>query len=1170
MLHHLRFLFALSGTLLMSLATQAAFKGTYTINPALPASASNYQNFASVTGDISNGIRTDGGKANGAGGISGPTVFNVADGVYNEAVVIGSPNGASATNTITFQAASGDSSKVIIYPQAILTNYYRSSSLSVSGNFITFKKIEIKKPLNYQVCVYVSTSSSIKFLNCVIINSDNTTLGIDIEYLYGDCEFTNNLFVNGSYAIYQGSNSSNNNIATKINNNIIKNSISGIFVSTANVANSSTTITNNIIVGVSGTGIYLASLTGQNIVTGNTINMTASGQGMVIDNVTSTPSAPTIIANNMVSIKNIGYGPAAGITCYTSPFVQFYFNNVLIYGLYNSGSGAFALTSPAGLSNSNSVYNNNFANYCGGYCINIGTNTGSLHSNYNNYFTTGQYIGSWDNTNYSDLATWTSYNEVDTASLTVPPGYYTNTNLHEKSFRLYRRGIPIKGVTTDFDGDTRYSPAPCIGADEFLTVRNDIALGGVANLYAGLVCGDSASPQILVFNNGSNNLVNIPVFIKLQGASYLLRDTIPAIQAGSSLNFTFKGKLSTLDGGLFTYLAFTQLSNDIDRNNDTATATIFTLATGNKPVVSNKTICHPTNTFLTTKKNPKDVLDWYQYGRVIATGDTLKNIRLDTTSKISVAARRIYHFNAGLKDTSYGNGKYYTFTNGIKITPNVAVNLDTITVYPRKAGSFSILCNGASYTIKVNPSYPGQPIKVPLGISINLHTQALLTIDDISTGGLYSNLYNTKNLNSPNPLVTLSSYNNGDTSLWYFYDLKFSQSTCSSAQVPIKIDYSPITASISPGGATFISTYTGPNPSFYGLENDHICNSTIARYTVNTNYLDSEYNITWAVESLTAKTQHGYSSPDISYTAPSHGTPLTINFSSSVANDQDSIFQIALRLKNLTGGCDSVFYRYVMFFAVPEISIGNTDPVCSGQPITFTATNNSNSSKWDFGDGNTEITGNTATHSYFNNGLQSKFFTVKLMASNSNCSNTDSTLVEILSTSSAQFTYKDLGNLSAVFTASDTGYKHYYWHFSDDSIADGLTTTQRFYTPGRYQVTLTVDAYSGCRSQTSQSVNIMPSGIALPSIDSIHFSIFPNPATSSFNVSYQLTKVSNIAFYLMDMQGKEIVALSKPEQQQTGSYIQKFNLPENLLQGTYILQMRVDGKPWNREIVLSR
>lgn len=100
----LSFFYALCGWKQEAGATQLS--GAYTINAALPATAANFQNFSSailyLTG---NGTRTDGGPSNSAPfGVSGPVVFNVAAGTYNEQVRLDGRliPGLSSANRVVF------------------------------------------------------------------------------------------------------------------------------------------------------------------------------------------------------------------------------------------------------------------------------------------------------------------------------------------------------------------------------------------------------------------------------------------------------------------------------------------------------------------------------------------------------------------------------------------------------------------------------------------------------------------------------------------------------------------------------------------------------------------------------------------------------------------------------------------------------------------------------------------------------------------------------------------------------------------------------------------------------------------------------------------------------------------------------------------------------------
>jgi hypothetical protein len=144
-------------------------------------------------------------------GVNSSVVFQIASGTYNEQLTISNINGASSSNTITFTSASGDSSDVIIS---------NSSSSSLASNYtlninaakhIIFSKISLKRTgtNNYSTVIEnTGLSEYIKFQNCHIENSslqsitNYTSLFYSTSNLSKDFSFENNLFKNGSYAIY--------------------------------------------------------------------------------------------------------------------------------------------------------------------------------------------------------------------------------------------------------------------------------------------------------------------------------------------------------------------------------------------------------------------------------------------------------------------------------------------------------------------------------------------------------------------------------------------------------------------------------------------------------------------------------------------------------------------------------------------------------------------------------------------------------------------------------------------------------------------------------------------------------------------------------------------------------------------------------------------------------
>jgi len=106
----------------------AQLSGTYTINP----SGGGLPNFISFDAAVS---------ALTSQGVSGPVIINVAPGTYTVHIVIPQITGVSATNTITFQSSSTDSTLVTLfytYTNSPTENYM---FMLDGADYITFKSM---------------------------------------------------------------------------------------------------------------------------------------------------------------------------------------------------------------------------------------------------------------------------------------------------------------------------------------------------------------------------------------------------------------------------------------------------------------------------------------------------------------------------------------------------------------------------------------------------------------------------------------------------------------------------------------------------------------------------------------------------------------------------------------------------------------------------------------------------------------------------------------------------------------------------------------------------------------------------------------------------------------------------------------------------------------------
>jgi hypothetical protein len=89
---------------------------------------------------------------------------------------------------------------------------------------------------------------------------------------------------------------------------------------------------------------------------------------------------------------------------------------------------------------------------------------------YNIFYRTGYGSNNclWNGVDYGTFAACKAAVSGFHQNSKIAYGKWTSgTNLHSVSIAAYNAGIPVTGVTDDFDGDTRSGTTPCIGADEF-------------------------------------------------------------------------------------------------------------------------------------------------------------------------------------------------------------------------------------------------------------------------------------------------------------------------------------------------------------------------------------------------------------------------------------------------------------------------------------------------------------------------------------------------------------------------------------------------------------------------------------------------------------------------------------------------------------------------------
>ena len=115
-------------------------------------------------------------------GISGPVVFNIQNGSYNEQVEIKNIAGTSYTNTITFQSKSGDSSKVLIHFSG---NSYNNYVFYINGgDNLIIKNLTFKAEhdLYGRIISFDRKSESIELMNNAFYGYYKPTQNIHDDY----------------------------------------------------------------------------------------------------------------------------------------------------------------------------------------------------------------------------------------------------------------------------------------------------------------------------------------------------------------------------------------------------------------------------------------------------------------------------------------------------------------------------------------------------------------------------------------------------------------------------------------------------------------------------------------------------------------------------------------------------------------------------------------------------------------------------------------------------------------------------------------------------------------------------------------------------------------------------------------------------------------------------
>jgi len=451
-----------------SLYAQSPLNGTFTLGGTSP-------DFATLTEAI---------DSLNSVGVSGPVVFDMRSGTYQEQLVLTSVAGASAANPITFRSESGDSSDVTITWFADQVDNYTIKMDSASWfNFerLTFqgtntsygRVIELKGGSSHNRFSHnffdgVNTSSS-SSLRTTIYSTGDLAGGTLESYN----QFDQNHFYNGSYALYfqgNGINPGELEVGNTFEDNIFESYYyRGLFLSTQDSLKVNRNTFDNVSGSSSQRAIYLTNGF-QFEILHNTFQL-EKAYGMYINNCVGDSLAHSVIANNTLSMggtSTFGYG------LYVSQcnYVDYYHNTFNLYGIGPTNYPFFYANKGLG----ERFLNNIFAY--------TGTGTGRAYysssvvfpdsMDHNDFYTSSPvlaYLG----VDISDLTAFRNATGKDANSVSGNPLFTSSTDFHVNKAALNAAGAQGTGIALDFEGDVR-GVVPDIGADEFTPTGIDVAM----------------------------------------------------------------------------------------------------------------------------------------------------------------------------------------------------------------------------------------------------------------------------------------------------------------------------------------------------------------------------------------------------------------------------------------------------------------------------------------------------------------------------------------------------------------------------------------------------------------------------------------------------------------------------------------------------------------------
>ena len=457
---------------LVATFANAQLSGTYTINADASQNPS-YTSFGAAANDLF------------AQGVSGPVLFEIAPGSYNEYVVLQEIEGSSETNLITFRGMGTDSQQVTMtYNAGNTTN----ATITLNGtDYVTFENMTMASTSDQKAMVVRLRGGNehvafhqVRFVGSVSnydLENDKDLVHRDSgEWLDLNNEFIGCEFINGYIALYyQGHNIYQYNDGLVVENCTFTNQCSkSIYITftdhvtvRGNLINNEHDIKSNY----NAIDVYRARyncLFENNVMNVKRVTTTNYAEVFKLRPCTGTEEEPVIVRNNIVNLNsNADFSYCYLFDVDDSDYIYFAHNTAKCSG-YGSCGNIYVNKSWPHLY----LYNNLLVNETNGYVFRmVSSNTTDRFCDYNRISFSGPCLARMYTTDYENLAEWNAATGFDANSALCTPQFVSANDLHVTSSADLRVAHPLDYVTLDIDDEPR-SAIPCVGADEYADGAN--------------------------------------------------------------------------------------------------------------------------------------------------------------------------------------------------------------------------------------------------------------------------------------------------------------------------------------------------------------------------------------------------------------------------------------------------------------------------------------------------------------------------------------------------------------------------------------------------------------------------------------------------------------------------------------------------------------------------